>query len=63
MTWEELLNQHIKYDGQILTDIDCPKCGRKIYLDDRIVLTTYPAKYYYWCPCGWTGSAYIKWHG
>lgn len=65
MTWDELLNMKFEngYDGQVLTDIDCPQCGRKIYLDARIILTTYPGKYSYWCSCGWVGSAHIRWSG
>ena len=63
MTWDELLNMEFEngHDGQVLTDIDCPACGRKIYFNSRIVLTTYPAKYSYWCRCGWSDCSYIKW--
>lgn len=62
MTWDELLNMKFEngHDGQVLTDIDCPQCGRKIYLDNSIILTSYPAKYKYWCSCGWVGNAHIK---
>lgn len=65
MTWEEFLNTPINshLTGQIQTDIECPKCGRKIYLNERIILTSYPAKYAYWCACGWDGAAPIKWRG
>lgn len=64
MTWDELLNMNIasNYNGQVLTDIDCPKCGRKIYLDNTMILTSFPAKYRYWCSCGWTDCAPAKWH-
>ena len=63
MTWDELLNENVASDfRQILTDVDCPKCGRKIYFDDSmVILTSYPAKYHYWCSCGWTGTAHVKW--
>lgn len=49
-------------DGQIQTDIECPVCGNNIFWDSRIVLTTYPAQYSYYCKnCGWTGSSFKKW--
>lgn len=65
MNWNELHSQKINEDitGQILTDVDCPKCGRKIYLDNTIILTSYPEKYRYWCPCGWEGYSHVKWIG
>lgn len=65
MTWDEFLNKNIEsqHNGQVLTDIDCPKCGRKIYFDRTIVLTSYPAKFRYWCSCGWTGAAHERWYG
>jgi len=63
MKWEELLNEDVDYvmTGQRLTNIDCPDCGRKIYLDTSIILTSYPAKYKYWCACGWKGYAPTRW--
>ena len=63
MKWEQLLDEQManNYNDQIQTDIECPECGRKIYLDNTIILTTYPCKYKYWCSCGWTGTAHIKW--
>lgn len=63
MTWDEFLNKNISnsYNGQIQTDIECPECGRKIYYDSTIILTTYPAKFHYWCSCGWSGIAHERW--
>lgn len=63
MTWDEFLDKNTfdKYNGQIKTDIECPKCGRKIYFDKTVVLTTYPEKYKYWCACGWCDTAYARW--
>ena len=63
MTWSEFLDKNASsgYNGQIQTDIECPECGRKIYLDIMIVLPSYPGKYKYWCPCGWTGYAPTRW--
>ena len=62
MKWDELLDEEVDYitTGQIQTDIECPMCGRLIYLNDTIVLTSYPAKYSYWCSCGWTDSAPVR---
>lgn len=63
MIWDDFLNKDVssRYNGQIKTDIECPKCGRKIYYDSTKVLTTYPVKYSYWCSCGWSGTAYERW--
>ena len=44
-----------------LTNITCPKCGKRIYLDDSVVLTTYPCQFSYICECGWYGYSHIKW--
>ena len=65
MTWEEFLNKNIESqdNGQVRTDIDCPKCGRKIYFDRTIMLTSYPSKFSYWCSCGWTSAAPERWCG
>jgi len=63
MTWDNFLAQNIthNYDEQVKTDIDCPKCGKKIYFDTTVVLTSYPPQYKYWCDCGWCDNAYVKW--
>ena len=63
MTWDQFLN--VKPDsestGQVQTDIECPACGRHIYLNKNIILTSYPCKYMYWCSCGWLRYAPIRW--
>jgi len=63
MTWEEMLNIPIPEasTGQAQTDIECPACGKNIYLNTSIVLTTYPETYHYWCSCGWYGYSHVKW--
>ena len=63
MTWDEFLDRKVEedYTGQVQTNIECPKCGRKIYWDSTIVLTSYPAKYSYWCSCGWNDTAPLRW--
>ena len=66
MTWDEFLDTKIidaTYTGQILTDIECPKCGRTIYLDSTRCLSSYPGKYRYWCSCGWESKAHAMWYG
>ena len=63
MKWDEFKQQAgtVIIDGQILTDIECPKCGRRIIWDSRVELTSFPPKYYYWCECGWSGASFVKW--
>ena len=63
MRWEQFLDikPNSKSTGQVQTDIECPSCGRNIYLDDTIILLSYPGKYAYWCSCGWSGYAPIRW--
>lgn len=62
INWNDFLDSEILYDSrQVLTDIECPKCGRRIYLDDTVVLTTYPPQYRYWCSCGWDGTSFVRW--
>ena len=63
MKWEEMQDMRLSETktGQRLTDIECPECGRFIYIDTSIVLTSYPVKYRYWCTCGWTGYSHVKW--
>lgn len=65
MTWREFNEQPINFVGDRykLTEIECPKCGKKIYYDSGVILTSYPAKYYYWCRCGWSDYSAIKWQG
>lgn len=64
MTWDKFLDTPVEnpFDKQVKTNIICPKCGKRtLYLDSTIILTTYPAKYHYWCSCGWTGTAPTRW--
>ena len=60
MKWSEIEN-YIPDDifsNREKTNIECPKCGKYIYLRTDIILTSNPPKYKYECDCGWTGSAY-----
>lgn len=63
MTWEEFLDTPVDtyFTGQTQTDIECPECGRKVYFDSTITLTSYPAKYKYWCACGWSDCSPSRW--
>lgn len=59
MTWEEFKAQqqmeHLLHAKE--TNIECPKCGQKLYVRTDIVLTSYPPKRNYFCNCGWSGIA------
>ena len=61
MKWDDFINTPINSDDTKKTDIDCPKCGKKIYLDTKIVLATYPPTYSYWCDCGWHSMSHVMW--
>ena len=66
MKWDSFKNMRnpsFYNDGQVQTDIECPVCGRNIFWDSRIVLTTYPEQYSYYCKCGWAGNSFRKWNG
>lgn len=60
MKWEDV-DKQFQYEwvcaNRIQTDIECPRCGGKIYKRTDIVLDTYPQQYCYECDCGWTGYA------
>ena len=58
MTWDEYCNQKIdtQYDRWPWQkiDVECPKCGEKIYQNYGIVSASFPQKYDYKCAhCGW----------
>lgn len=39
-------------------NIECPKCGAKLFRRNDMVLTSYPPKYQYECDkCNWVGYA------
>ena len=63
MTWEEFLDETVALTKQVRTNILCPKCKRPIYMDETMILTSYPAKHRYWCSCGWVGYAPTRWTG
>lgn len=59
MKWEEHVRKmppKKQFEKRKLTDIECPKCGKKLWRRMDIVLTSYPEKYQYECDdCGWIG--------
>ena len=60
MTWEEFLKYKVETIDKGLreTSIDCPECGKKLYINTNIVLSCYPPKYRYTClNCKWEGMA------
>lgn len=63
MTWKEFESNSFDndwdwYRSRVQTEIECPRCGKKIYKRMDIVLASYPPQYRYECDCGWAGSAY-----
>ena len=64
MTWEqfEQMNQYTQeYSNKVLTNIECPKCGKKLSQRTDIVLTSYPCQYQYECECGFIGYSHAQW--
>ena len=63
MKWEQYEKQmpikpeEWQYKTQV--NVECPKCGKKIWRRNDIVLASYPAKYQYECECGWIGYSHI----
>lgn len=59
MKWEdykkgETYTMHPTY---AITDIECPKCGEKIYMDTSVVYTSNPPQHDFYCfRCGWKGQ-------
>ena len=65
-SWEEFKSERDKAVGYptIITDytqvdVACPKCGKAIYINNTLVLTSNPPQRQYRCfECGWTGSSF-----
>ena len=60
MTWDEFDKQfdlkNVYFpEKRVITDIDCPKCGNKIYERTDIILPSYPPQRQFECDCGWVG--------
>lgn len=62
MKWDEFVKFRTpEIPGHIETDVECPMCGKHIYLDCTVALATYPANYCYVCTCGWHEVSPVKW--
>ena len=62
MKWEDVEKQYSEvfgYTNRQKTDIECPKCGKKIFKRTDIILTSNPPQYMYECDCGWVGYAHV----
>lgn len=61
MKWDEFVGrnniQNVTWEQRTMTDIECPRCNRKIWRRNDITLTSLPPKYQYECQCGWVGYA------
>ena len=62
MKWEEFKKQREERKELSVNmkrvDIQCPECGKDIFLITNIILSCYPPKNSYICKnCGWGGSA------
>lgn len=62
-SWENFNGEKKEWilPGQQKTNIICPECGKYIYMDTTVVLTSNPEQYVYWCSCGWEGHSTRKW--
>ena len=61
MKWEEFSTKAPKemvFEAKEQVNVECPKCGKKIWRRNDIVLATFPAQYRYECECGWWGSSF-----
>lgn len=58
-SWQEFyIEEQLKPEGTEVTAIACPCCGKALYKDVSVVLTSLPPKYKYFCnSCGWFGFA------
>lgn len=65
MKWEkfEQMNpvEELFFINKVQTNIECPKCGKKLYFRTDITLTSYPEQYEYECECGFVGYSHIRW--
>ena len=63
MKWEQFKQMYPytqEYTNKVLTDIECPKCGKNLFQRTDIVLTSYPAQYQYECECGFVGYSHVQ---
>ena len=60
MTWEEFEKANVRVGcldlpKRMKTGIECPKCGKELYVRTDIVLASNPPQSQYECDCGWVG--------
>ena len=55
MKWEEYHPEPEYRVKRIRVDVECPKCGNKIWKRLDKIYPSYPPKYDYECDCGWVG--------
>lgn len=53
--WENYHPTAPEIVGRVITNVKCPKCGKRVWKRTDIVLTSYPVQYIYECDCGWCG--------
>ena len=51
-----------EFTNKAPTDIECPKCGKKLFQRTDIVLASYPPQYQYECECGFVGYSHARWN-
>ena len=56
-SWEYYEN----YNWYRKVNAKCSKCGSQLYIDDSVVLTSYPPMYQYYCKeCGNVETSHIR---
>lgn len=65
MKWEQFEQIYpymlLEFTNKVPTDIECPKCGKKLFQRTDIVLASYPPQYQYECECGFVGYSHARW--
>lgn len=64
MKWEQFErgNRYTQeYANKVLTNIECPKCGKNLFQRTDIILTSCPCQYQYECECGFIGYSFAQW--
>ena len=61
MKWEQFKRMNNRYTNKVLTNIECPKCGKNLFQRTDMILTSYPEQYQYECECGFVGYSPVQW--
>ena len=63
MEWEDyeklMPKRSEAFETKTQVNVKCPKCGKKIWRCNDVVLRSYPTQCQYECECGWVGYAHI----